>query len=614
MAGADAIAASIQSRSRSVGPRFVGIFSASGCSSATAASARIPIQMPETRMRTNKYADSRIENSTRVSSVGPPDPLEGARVLCSRRTESRQVRKEAAIRRIPCVTQSGLGSFERVVARILAAMSYQALARKYRPQRFSDIVGQETVVRTLQNAIEQNRIHHAYLFSGVRGIGKTTVARILAKALNCVKGPATEPDNACTICREITEGIDLDVREIDAATYTGVDSIRELRDVTQFQPLRDRFRIFIIDEAHMLSQGAWNALLKLIEEPPPHVIFMFATTEMQKVPATILSRVQKFTLRKITLDELMARVRKIAEMEGIEIDRGATEIIARRGEGSVRDALSLLDQVIAFSGRAITAADVATVLGLSDTNFFSRLMTLVGEGDHAGILEALQEAAESGRDFKLLYRDLLNFVRNMLLISAGGRPEVAGAEEVAGKFSYSELLRIANLLMRDDDVITRAEHQRMAVEIALLKAATFPRLRAVEEALGGGQPTSAVPLAVKNQGQPGAAVLHQDLETFLERVQKARPLLGGYLANAQGSKKDNCISFIFNDTYYADAVTDARDALESIAKEVYGAPVTITVETAAAPQAKKKPIGEDPVLKAFQKHLGGEVVEGRRSK
>jgi DNA polymerase-3 subunit gamma/tau len=491
-------------------------------------------------------------------------------------------------------------------------MSYQALARKYRPQRFNDIIGQETVVRTLQNAIEQNRIHHAYLFSGVRGIGKTTVARILAKALNCVKGPAAEPDNTCTICSEITEGIDMDVREIDAATYTGVDNVRDLRDVTQFQPARDRFRIFIIDEAHMLTMQAWNALLKLIEEPPPHVIFMFATTEMQKVPATILSRVQKFALRKITLDELKARLRQIADAESIKADDAALEIIARRGEGSVRDALSILDQIIAFSGRSITAADVATVLGLSDTNFFARLMTLVGEGDHAGILEALQEAAESGRDFKLLYRDLLNFVRNMLLISAGGKADVEGAEEVARKFSYSELLRIANLLMRDDDVITRAEHQRMAVEIALLKAATFPRLRAVEEALAGGTAVSeSRGSAVKvNRETPQP----RDLDTFLERVQKARPLIGGYLANAQGSKKDNTISFIFNDTYYADAVTDAREALESIANEVYGAPVTITVETTAAPQAKKKPMGEDPVLKAFQKHLGGEVVEGRRSK
>ena len=207
-------------------------------------------------------------------------------------------------------------------------MSYQALARKYRPQSFSDVIGQETVVRTLQNAIEQNRIQHGYLFSGVRGVGKTTTARILAKALNCVKGPTLEPCNECSICREITDGSDLDVREIDAATYTGVDNIRELRDVTQFQPARDRYRTFIIDEAHMLSTGAWNALLKLIEEPPPHVIFMFATTEMHKVPQTILSRVQKFLLRKITLDDLIQRLEDICKAEGITADRQALEIIA----------------------------------------------------------------------------------------------------------------------------------------------------------------------------------------------------------------------------------------------------------------------------------------------
>jgi DNA polymerase-3 subunit gamma/tau len=491
-------------------------------------------------------------------------------------------------------------------------MSYQALARKYRPQRFSDIIGQETVVRTLQNAIEQKRIHHAWLFSGVRGVGKTTLARILAKALNCASGPATEPDNTCTICREITEGIDLDVREIDAATYTGVDSIRELRDVTQFQPARDRFRIFIIDEAHMLSAPAWNALLKLIEEPPPHVIFMFATTEVQKVPATILSRVQKFTLRKITIEELIGRLRQICVSEKIEADDAALEIVARRGEGSVRDALSILDQIIAFSGRRITAADVGTVLGLSDENFFARLLTLVSEGDHAGIIEALNEAAESGRDFKLLFRDLLNFVRNMLIASAGAKTDVPAAEEAAQKFSYSELLRIANLLMRDDDVINRAEHQRMAVEIALLKAATFPRLREIEKVMsvGSGSPAGTQPAR-------GPAATSNDLDTFLQRVGKARPRIAGYLANANGVKKDNTIMFTFNDSLSAEAVSDAREALETIAREVYGAATTITVQTAEAKvnaTKEQSPLREDPVLKAFQKHLGGEVVESRRSK
>ena len=496
-------------------------------------------------------------------------------------------------------------------------MSYQALARKYRPQRFSDIVGQETIVRTLQNAIEQKRIHHAYLFSGVRGVGKTTLARILAKALNCVRGPATEPDNECVICSEITEGIDLDVREIDAATYTGVDNIRDLRDVTQFHPARDRYRIFIVDEAHMLSTPSWNALLKLIEEPPPHVVFMFATTEMQKVPATILSRVQKFALRKITIEELTARLRQISEAEGIGADDAALEMIARRAEGSVRDALSLLDQIVAFSGRSITYADVAAVLGLSDSPFFARIVALIGDGDHAGILDALQEAAESGRDFKMLYRDLLNFVRNLLLVAAGADRLVSASPEelsVAEKFSYSELLRIANLLVRDDDTVNHAEHQRLAVEVSLLKAATFPRLRAVEEVLcGAPAPSPAKPpeRAAVGGGAP--------LDAFIERVQKARPSIGSYLANAKsGRASGDRLIFTFSDNYYADAISEAREALEKIAADVYGAPMKIEVEAAeekpAAATAGQSQLREDPVLKAFQKHLGGEVVDSRRSK
>ncbi|HEX7832670.1 MAG TPA: DNA polymerase III subunit gamma/tau [Thermoanaerobaculia bacterium] len=518
-------------------------------------------------------------------------------------------------------------------------MSYQALARKYRPQTFEDVIGQETAVQTLHNAIEGNRIHHAYLFSGVRGVGKTTTARILAKALNCIKGPTSEPDNECTMCREITEGIDMDVREIDAATYTGVDNVRELRDVSQFQPARDRYRIFIIDEAHMLSTASWNALLKLIEEPPPHVIFMFATTEMHKVPQTILSRVQKFMLRKISLDDLIGRLEVICKREGIEAERGALEIVARRGEGSVRDCLSLLDQIIAFSGRTVTSADVVTILGLSETIFFARVITLVADGDHGGVLEALQEASDSGRDFKMLYRDLLNFVRNLLLI-AGGAPEamlavspedLATIHGVAEKFSYTDLLRIANLLLRDDETVNRAEHQRLAVEIALLKAATFPRLKSIESVVasgGGGGATSPAPSKNAPASRPTQSAAPRAQESrssnapaspsdLVERVRQKRPLVGGYLAAAQLEREGNRLTFVFDDAFQADSVSDAKDQIATIASELFGEKMTVETRvgsaTSEAParraEDKPSPLKDDPVLSAFRKHLGGELVK-----
>lgn len=519
-------------------------------------------------------------------------------------------------------------------------MSYQALARKYRPQSFRDVIGQETVVRTLQNAIEQSRIHHGYLFSGVRGVGKTTAARILAKALNCVKGPTIEPCNECTTCREITEGIDLDVREIDAATYTGVDNVRELRDVSQFQPARDHYRIFIIDEAHMLSTASWNALLKLIEEPPPHVVFMFATTEMHKVPQTILSRVQKFIMRKITLEDMIGRLAQICEAEAIRADRSALEIIARRGEGSVRDSLSLLDQIIAFSGRSVTSADVATILGLSETTFFARVVTLIGEGDHGAVLEALQEAADTGRDFRMLYRDLLNFVRNLLLLAGGANeamlacsPEdLVTMREVADKFSYTELLRIANLLLRDDETVNRAEHQRLAVEIALLKAATFPRLQAIEQVVRGEQTSTPGPQrpaaarasrpapAARASTPPPDAADASSADAFVARLQKARPLLAGYMTGAKRTAKEgNRVIFTFDDPHLAEPLADAKAALEQLASEVYGAPTQVVIETSSDRPAegrraedKPSPLRDDPVVSAFRKHLGGEIVDSRK--
>src|SRR5215468_8693962 len=240
-------------------------------------------------------------------------------------------------------------------------MKYQVIARKFRPQVFNEVIGQSTIVRTLRNAIQTDRVGHAYLFSGPRGVGKTTTARILAKGLNCIKGPTTEPCGECASCVEIASAQSMDVLEIDGASNNGVDSVRELRDNARYAPSRDRYKIFIIDEVHMLSTAAFNALLKVLEEPPTHVVFIMATTERHKLPATILSRCQQFTFRTISALEIQSHLRQIADREGVKIDDRALSYIVKASEGSMRDAQSLLDQIIAFSGQEVVDEDVRDV-------------------------------------------------------------------------------------------------------------------------------------------------------------------------------------------------------------------------------------------------------------
>ncbi|MCM2314492.1 MAG: DNA polymerase III subunit gamma/tau [Thermoanaerobaculia bacterium] len=532
-------------------------------------------------------------------------------------------------------------------------MAYQALARKWRPQAFRDIIGQQAVVRTLQNAIEQNRIHHAYLFCGVRGVGKTTTARIFAKALNCANGPAKEPCNECTICREITEGIDLDVREIDAATYSKAEDVRDLRELMQFQPARDRRRVFIIDEVHSLSGQAWNALLKQIEEPPPHVIFMMATTEMHKIPATILSRVQQLVLRKITLDEIATRLEEICAAEGIGADRDALAMIARRGEGSVRDSLSLLDQVIAFSPESLTLADVGSILGLADSRLFSQLVASIAAGDSPRVLSLVEEASASGRDFKLLYRDLLAYLRNLMLLVAGADPsilkadpdELVSLEELRPSFSQNDLLRVINVLLRDEEIVVRSESQRLAVEIALLKASAFPRLLAVEDALASGgttapraaapaQPRPVAPVARKASAESRAATPAVDeagtgeapggsIDRFVSRVESHRRVAASYLRQARRSAVEgDALIFEFgpDEAFASEYLAEAGNLapLETIATEVFGRKMSVHPLTKAAPAAagapsKAAPVQiENPTIQAFAKHLGGEVVRPKK--
>ena len=335
-------------------------------------------------------------------------------------------------------------------------MAYQVLARKWRPQRFDDVVGQQAVTRTLRNAIASGRIAQAFVFAGSRGCGKTTTARILARALNCDKGPIAEPCGECDACIEIAQGRDIDVLEIDAASHTGIDNIREVVITgLSFAPARDRYKVFIIDEVHQLSSASFNALLKSIEEPPAHVVFMMATTELHKIPDTILSRSQVFEFRTIPTKAIAQQLRRIADAEKLEVADAALTLIARSAEGSMRDAQSALDQVIAFAGQTITEEDVSTVLGLVGRDLLIDLIEAVVEEDGPRAFALADRAVEAGHDLRLVCRELSRVVRDTMLLSIdpsrAGDGELGDGERerltsLAQRFSREDLMRAFDLL------------------------------------------------------------------------------------------------------------------------------------------------------------------------
>ena len=358
-------------------------------------------------------------------------------------------------------------------------MSYQVLARKYRPQRFDDVVGQEVVTRTLRNAIASGRIAHAFVFAGSRGCGKTTTARILARALNCIKGPTPDPCGECDACVEIAQGRDLDVLEIDAASHTGVDNIREVVIAgLAFPPARDRYKVFIIDEVHQLSTASFNALLKSIEEPPPHVVFMMATTELHKIPDTILSRSQVFEFRTISPKAISEQLRRIIGAENVEASDASLALIARAAEGSMRDAQSALDQVIAFAGRAIGVDDVSTVLGLVGRDLLMDVIDAVVAEDAPRAFALAERAVESGTDLRLVCRELSQLVRDMMMMSvdpARMSEEELPADErerltaLARQFSREDLMRAFDLLSTAEQDIRTVSHPRYYFEMVLLR-------------------------------------------------------------------------------------------------------------------------------------------------
>lgn len=378
-------------------------------------------------------------------------------------------------------------------------------ARKWRPLRFADVVGQEHITTTLQNAIRNDRIHHAYLFTGPRGVGKTTCARILARAINCPNAVDFEPCNACPSCTDILEGRSVDVIEIDGASNNSVDDVRKLRDNVRYAPLHGRFKMYIIDEVHMLSTAAFNALLKTLEEPPPHLVFVFATTEIHKVPATILSRCQRFDFRRMEIDSIVRQLSHIASNEGISIDEGSLVAIAKKADGSMRDSQSIFDQVVSFCGKTVTYADVSVALHLIDLDFYFELGRAVREHDVAFMFNASREVVQRGYDLQECLVGLLEHFRNILTVVSTGSASLIEAssahlrryEEEAMRFTKADLVRIMTLISQGEATLRSNPPQpRIRFEFTLVQLASMDstvELGTLLAKLGHGAPPQTPP-------------------------------------------------------------------------------------------------------------------------
>src|ERR1039458_6675803 len=371
---------------------------------------------------------------------------------------------------------------------------YQVIARKYRPQSFADVVNQEHVKNTLENAIAQHRIAHGYIFSGQPGTGKTTIARILARCLNCIQGPTSTPCGECASCKEITSGGTVDVIEIDAASNRGINEMRELRENVRYQPARDRYKIFIIDEAHQITNEAFNALLKTIEEPPPWAVFVLCTTEAHKIPATIASRCQHFSFRSVDFEDLIQRMAWICEQEGIEADAEALAILAAAGEGSVRDSLSALDQAIACCGARLVAAEVRALLGAFSLESLEKVTLALAAGDSRSMLEVVDELERNGQNLQHFSRELSRYFRNLLVTRVAGadtRLVAASAAQreklgkIAGAFSEEDLTRYLQLSLDLFKDLQYSLQPRFHLEIGLVRLVQAGRLLPIEQVLAG---------------------------------------------------------------------------------------------------------------------------------
>ena len=508
-------------------------------------------------------------------------------------------------------------------------MAYQVSARKWRPQNFNEVVGQGHVVQTLRNAILSNRVGHAYLFSGKRGVGKTSVARIFAKALNCVNGPTSEPCNNCEMCREITGGFCSDVIEIDGASNTGVDDVRELRESVKYASSKGRYKVYIVDEVHMLSKSAFNAFLKTLEEPPGHIVFIFATTEPNRIPETIISRCQYFEFKGMSIKDTVEQLKQIAEREGINISKEILTLIAKSAEGSMRDALVSLDQIVSFCGDVIREEDVKMILGLVGREALSSLMNNIKKRDILQIVRFVRDLSIQGVDLRVFCKEFLEHIRNIMVVKITDNPaslielpdtEIESFKSEAEDISMEELQLMFNIILKAESDIRQTSQPLLILEMAFINMTEVGKILTVGEivkrldkvklvsgeinrsdvnqkphlgASVGASPVKSGTESFENNDLSSSAA--DDVSLWIkikESLGTKKPLLGGILENMKISRigvDEIVLNFAGNasESFHRQVIDSNQDVIRDTLKEIMGRDLKITLENLPGKESSK---------------------------